>query len=259
MKNLLITTLFTIGLAINAQAAPSEYMAYTVASGTGTSSLTVYASSTASNTLNLLGTSTASSPLDWDMEVNNNYSEILGLNDCKVLGKRVTQRIEKINDKLDKQHKAVSNLIDKINEIKDDEVVQADASTTEMLTVETENLNIKMQTLSTGTLKYVKSLKGIDTVKCLPNLKSVKLQLSATKPLYKDMLIADSDLKSYISNDIKRTLITLKGDMPTSTVGTSAAATNTMATSIIGTSTATTSKDKVEEKGFWFTVKGLFK
>ena len=72
--------------------------------------------------------------------------------------------------------------------------------------------------------------------------------------------MADYDLKSYISNDIKQTLIMLKGDMPTSTVATSTIATNTITISAIGASVASsTGKDKVEEKGFWFTLKGLFK
>ena len=245
-----------MGLAINAQAASVDM-------ATNTASTTLYAStsSLATNTANSawnVSTSTASST--WDIEVDSNYSEILGLNDCKVLGKRVSQRIEKINDKLDKQSKAVSNLIDKINEIKDDEVVQADASTTETLMIETENLNIKMQILSTNTLKYVKSLKSIDIIKCAPNVKSIKAKISATKPVYKDILMADYDLKSYISNDIKQTLIMLKGDMPTSTVATSTIATNTITISAIGASVASsTGKDKVEEKGFWFTLKGLFK
>ena len=123
MKKLLITTLFTIVIATNSQAASTDiavnnvslsnsYTAYSLASNTATSSSGVYintgltslsASGTASSTsvlaTNSVATSTASST--WDIEVDNNYSEILGLNDCKVLGKRVFQRIEKINDKIE--------------------------------------------------------------------------------------------------------------------------------------------------------------
>lgn len=274
MKKLLITTFFTIGLAINTQAAPidiaidNSYVAYTVASRTpsayiviGTTSTNNLASSTASGTVastsNVLASGTASS--SWSIEVDNNYSEILGLNDCKALNKRVTQRVDRINDKLDKQNKAVSNLIEKINEIKDDESVQNNASTTDTLTEEAENLNIKMQLLSTSTLKYVKSLKSIDIIKCSPNVKSVKARIAATKPLYKDILIADSDLKTYISNEVKQTLIMLKGDMPTTTTIVTSTSTVSASSTTASISTASTTREKIEEKGFWVTVKGLFK
>ncbi len=248
MKKLLITTFFTIGLAINVQAASID-----VSTGT----LNVHATNTATNTLNVLATGTASS--SWDIEVDNNYSEILGLNDCKALNKRVVQRVDRINDKLDKQNKAVSNLIEKINEIKDDEAVQSNASTTEILTEEAKNLDIKMQALSTNTLKYVKSLRSIDIMKCTPNVKSVKAKIVATKPLYKDILISDNDLKTYISNDVKQTLIMLKGDIPTTTTMITGTSTVSASSTNAGTSTASTTREKVEEKGFWYTVKGLFK
>ena len=235
MKKLLITTLFTIGLAINAEAAANDigadaYIAYAVSTNTASSTTYTNATNTATTT--------------WDIEVDNNYSEILGFSDCKALNKRVTQRVDKINEKLDKQQKAVYNLIDKINEIKDDEDMQNNASTTDALKEEAKSLEIKMQILATGTLKYVKSLKNIDIIKCAPNVKSIKAQIVYTKPLYKDILIADSDLKSYISNEVKQTLIILKGEVPTMT---------------LGATSATNTKDKVEEKGFWYTVKGLFK
>ena len=222
----------------------------------------VATSGTASTTVS---TSTPTSTVN--DEVDSNYSEIIGLKDCSLLKKRVNQRVVKIVDRLDKQSKSVDTLIFQIDNIvgslstsSDTKSVEAtdtsalvhdanaiDAATNtnvfnqNALSLQdlVSNLKDKMYLLSTTTSKYVKGLKSIESNKCETNQKLVKSQILASKPIYKDLLVADYDLKNYIKVDIKNALVTLRDNA--------------------STTSEAYSPDSKTAVGFWESVKAVFK
>lgn len=207
-------------------------------------SIEYIATSTATSTVT--ATSTATSSWNVNEEVNNNYSEIVDLKDCKLLTKRVKDRISKINDKLDKQSKNVDTLVYQLNNI---------LASTSLATNSDEDSDIdmrvvlkdKMYMLSTSTFKYVRGLKAIETTKCESNQKLVKAQILNTKTSYRDVLQADYDLRNYIRSDVKEALLKLRDDI---------SAESEQAATLEKESAKTTIKDS---GSIWDGVRGLFK
>ena len=188
-----------------------------------------------------------------NIEIEANYSEIVGLKDCAILEKRVISRIDKVTDILDKESKSVNVLTAKLTAIASDTRDSGDATSTDILIAHIYSINDKLDLVSTTSDKYIKELKAIDTIKCQAKPTVVKSQILSTKPYYKDLIIADNNLKKYIKVDIKQTLIALKQD----NISTSTSVSNTTQMS---SSTATSSQlEKPEDKNLWGIVKGLFR
>ncbi len=255
MKNLFLIILISFISSISTQAAGNDIAVNTLPVSNVSTATSTFATSS------LVATST----LSVSDEVDANYSEILGLRDCTLLSKRVSQRISKISDRLDKQSKSVDTLIYQIDAIDASNTVknnntnpilatdtaasgtQISTSTSLEMPELVSVLKDKMYVLSTTTVKYVKGLKSIDASKCQSSPKTVKTQILSTKPVYKDLLIADNDLKSYIKVDIKNALLSLREVSASDTE-------STEPISVLSTQTATSS-----DKDFWSTLKGLFK
>lgn len=180
-----------------------------------------------------------------NLEVDANYSEIVGLKDCNVLEKRVTARIDKVTDILDKESKSIDMLIQRLTTIASDTEESSDATSTDILLAHVSAINDKFDLVSTTSDRYVKELRAIDNSKCQTKASLIKNQILSTKPTYKDLIVADNNLKKYIKVNVKQTLIILKQDTVYSTT-----------TSV---SNSTTSLSNPDDKSLWGIVKSLFK
>lgn len=187
-----------------------------------------------------------------NLEIEANYSEIVGLKDCAILEKRVISRIDKVTDILDKESKSVNVLTAKLTAIASDTRDSGDATSTDILTAHISSINDKLDLVSTTSDKYVKELRAIETIKCQAKPTIVKSQILSTKPYYKDLIIADNNLKKYIKVDIKQTLIALKQDNMIT-------ASTTSPTQVSSTTTTPPQLEKSDDKNLWGIVKGLFR
>ncbi len=206
------------------------------------------AAPTISTSIKVTATNTEDKALN--LEVDANYSEIVGLKDCTTLEKRVTTRIDKVIYVLDKESNSIDTLIQKLIAIASDTAASGDATSTDILEARMSAINDKFDLVATTSDRYVRELRAIDTSKCQTKASSMKSQILATKPTYKDLLVADNNLKKYIKVDVKQTLIILKQDIASTTI-----ASSTLSTS----SVVETKVEKPDEKSLWGIVKSLFK